>query len=174
MLSAFAQLCPAQSGTSSVPKTNPGRLTVSTPTTLIRLDTGSSRMSRSSQNTRQSLPSASGSAKSLDVRTSRLALFLQSEPLAISLSGDQTAVHEGEVFAGVQGVLLRSAHFGTNEILPAGLGRYTSSAVRTNTVIPILWGSSQFPERYGISHQPFAKGNTVGSLRPGSRGPRNI
>jgi len=122
MLSAFAQLCPAQSGTSSVPKTNPGRLTVSTPTTLIRLDTGSSRMSRSSQNTRQSLPSASGSAKSLDVRTSRLALFLQSEPLAISLSGDQTAVHEGEVFAGVQGVLLRSAHFGTNEIRASRFG----------------------------------------------------
>ena len=122
MLSAFAQLCPAQSGTSSVPKTNPGRLTVSTPTTLIRLDTGSSRMSRSSQNTRQSLPSASGSANSLDVRTSRLALFLQSEPLAISLSGDQTAVHEGEVFAGVQGVLLRSAHFGTNEIRASRFG----------------------------------------------------
>ena len=122
MLSAFAQLCPAQSGTSSVPKTNPGRLTVSTPTTLIRLDTGSSRMSRSSQNTRQSLPSASGSAKSLDVRTSRLALFLQSEPLAISLSGDQTAVHQGEVFAGVQGVLLRSAHFGTNEIRASRFG----------------------------------------------------
>ena len=122
MLSAFAQLCPAQSGTSSVPETNPGRLTVSTPTTLIRLDTGSSRMSRSSQNTRQSLPSASGSAKSLDVRTSRLALFLQSEPLAISLSGDQTAVHQGEVFAGVQGVLLRSAHFGTNEIRASRFG----------------------------------------------------
>jgi hypothetical protein len=36
----------------------------------------------------------------------RLELFLQSEPLAISESKDQTAVHEGEVFAGVQSVLL--------------------------------------------------------------------
>jgi hypothetical protein len=34
-----------------------------------------------------------------------LELFLQSEPLAISQSKDQTAVHEGEVFAGVQTVL---------------------------------------------------------------------
>jgi hypothetical protein len=32
----------------------------------------------------------------------RLELFLQSEPLAISQSNDRTAVHEGEVFAGVQ------------------------------------------------------------------------
>src|SRR4029077_6110492 len=36
----------------------------------------------------------------------RLELFLQSEPLAISQSKDGTAVHEGEVFAGVQSVLL--------------------------------------------------------------------
>jgi hypothetical protein len=35
----------------------------------------------------------------------RLGLFLQSGPLAISQSKDQTAVHEGEVFAGVQSVL---------------------------------------------------------------------
>jgi hypothetical protein len=35
----------------------------------------------------------------------RLELFLQSEPLAISQSKNQTAVHEGEVLAGVQGVV---------------------------------------------------------------------
>jgi hypothetical protein len=35
----------------------------------------------------------------------RLKLFSQSEPLAISRSKDQTAVHEGEVFAGVQSAL---------------------------------------------------------------------
>ena len=34
MLSAFAQLSPAQSGTPSVPEANPGRPTVSTPATL--------------------------------------------------------------------------------------------------------------------------------------------
>jgi hypothetical protein len=34
-----------------------------------------------------------------------LELFLQSEPLAISQSKNQMAVHEGEVFAGVQGVV---------------------------------------------------------------------
>ena len=31
-------------------------------------------------------------------------------------------MHEGEVFAGVQGVLLRSAHFGTNEIRASRFG----------------------------------------------------
>jgi len=35
----------------------------------------------------------------------RLELLLESEPLAISQSEDQAAVHEGEVFAGVQSVL---------------------------------------------------------------------
>jgi hypothetical protein len=35
----------------------------------------------------------------------RLELLLESEPLAISQSESQTAVHEGEVFAGMQGVL---------------------------------------------------------------------
>ena len=35
----------------------------------------------------------------------RLELLLESEPLAISQSEDQTAVHEGEVFAGAQSVL---------------------------------------------------------------------
>jgi hypothetical protein len=35
----------------------------------------------------------------------RLELFLQSEPLVISQSKDQTAVHEGEVFVGAQSVL---------------------------------------------------------------------
>jgi hypothetical protein len=36
----------------------------------------------------------------------RLELFLQSEPLAIRQSKDRSAVREGEVFAGVQSVLL--------------------------------------------------------------------
>jgi hypothetical protein len=35
----------------------------------------------------------------------RLELFLQSEPLVISQTKDQTVVHEGDVFAGVQSVL---------------------------------------------------------------------
>jgi hypothetical protein len=37
---------------------------------------------------------------------SRVELFLESEPLAISQSEHQTTIHEGEVFAGVQGVFL--------------------------------------------------------------------
>src|SRR5207245_7989525 len=37
--------------------------------------------------------------------TSTIELLLESEPLAISQSEDRTAVHEGEVFAGVQSVL---------------------------------------------------------------------
>ena len=127
----------------------------------------------------------------------RLELFLQSEPLAISESKDQTAVHEGEVFAGVQSVLLfggqsrptvsisyvrrvhtsvapeldigtfrqstsillsedlHGFHFDTNGILAEqARGDRTSRKAQfgqKHFLFPILWGSSQFPGRYGIS-----------------------
>jgi hypothetical protein len=106
MLSAFAQLSPAQSGTPSVPEANPGRPTVSTPATLtpvgyLQFENG---VLFAEDSTEFSNRIGIGQVTKLSVLP-RLEFFLQSEPLAISQSKDQTAVHEGEVFLGVQSVL---------------------------------------------------------------------
>jgi hypothetical protein len=107
MLSVLAQLSRAQSGTTSVPEANPGRPTVSTPATLtpvgyIQFENGTLFAENSAEFSKRT---GIGQVTKLSVLP-RLELFLQSEPLAISQSKDQTAVHEGEVFAGVQSVLL--------------------------------------------------------------------
>jgi hypothetical protein len=106
VLSVLAQLSRAQSGTSSVPEANPGRPTVSTPATLtpvgyLQFENG---VLFAEDSTEFSKRIGVGQVTKLSVLP-RLELFLQSEPLAISQSKDQTAVHEGEVFAGVQSVL---------------------------------------------------------------------
>jgi hypothetical protein len=106
MLSAFAQLSPAQSGTPSVPEANPGRPTVSTPATLtpvgyLQFENG---VLFAEDSTEFSNRIGISQVTKLSVLP-RLELFLQSEPLAISQSKDRTAVHEGEVFVGVQSVL---------------------------------------------------------------------
>jgi hypothetical protein len=106
LLSAFAQRSAAQSGTPSVPEANPGRPTVSTPATLtpvgyLQFETGALFAEDSTEFSKRV---GIGQVTKLSVLP-RLELFLQSEPLAISQSKDQTAVHEGEVFAGVQSVL---------------------------------------------------------------------
>jgi hypothetical protein len=106
MLSALAQPSRAQSGTTSVPEANPGRPTVSTPATLtpvgyIQFENGTLFAEDSAEFSKRT---GIGQVTKLSVLP-RLELFLQSEPLAISQSKDQTAVHEGEVFAGVQSVL---------------------------------------------------------------------
>jgi hypothetical protein len=106
MLSTFAQLSPAQSGTPSVPEANPGRPTVSTPATLtpvgyLQFENG---VLFAEHSTEFSKRAGIGQVTKLSVLP-RLELFLQSEPLAISQSKERTAVHEGEVFAGVQSVL---------------------------------------------------------------------
>jgi hypothetical protein len=105
-LSAFAQRSAAQSRTLSVPEANPGRPTVSTPATLtpvgyLQFETGALFAEDSTEFSKRI---GIGQVTKLSVLP-RLELFLQSEPLAISQSKDQTAVHEGEVFVGVQSVL---------------------------------------------------------------------
>jgi len=107
VLSVLAQLSRAQSGTSSVPEANPGRPTVSTPATLtplgyLQFENGALFAEDSTEFSKRI---GVGQVTKLSILP-RLELFLQSEPLAISQSRDRTAAHEGEVFAGVQGVLL--------------------------------------------------------------------
>jgi hypothetical protein len=106
VLSAFAQRSAAQSATPSVPEANPGRPTVSTPATLtpvgyLQFENGALFAEKSTEFSKRT---GIGQVTKLSVLP-RLELFLQSEPLAISQSESQTAVHEGEVFAGVQSVL---------------------------------------------------------------------
>jgi hypothetical protein len=106
MLSVSAQLTRAQSGTPSVPEANPGRPTVSTPATLtpvgyLQFENGTLFAEDSTEFSKRL---GIGQVTKLSVLP-RLQLFLQSEPLAISQSKDQTAVHEGEVFVGLQSVL---------------------------------------------------------------------
>jgi hypothetical protein len=106
ILSVLAQLSRAQSGTTLAPEANPGRPTVSTPATLtpvgyLQFENG---LLFAEDSTEFSKRTGIDQVTKLSVLP-RLELFLQSEPLAISQSKDQTAVHEGEVFAGVQSVL---------------------------------------------------------------------
>jgi hypothetical protein len=112
--SVLAQPSRAQSGTTSVPEANPGRPTVSTPATLtpvgyLQFENG---VLFAEDSTEFSKRIGVGQVTKLSVLP-RLELFLQSEPLAISQFKDWTAVHEGEVFAGVQSVL-----FGGDESRP--------------------------------------------------------
>jgi hypothetical protein len=106
ILSVLAQSSRAQSGTPSAPEANPGRPTVSTPATLtpvgyLQFETGTLFAEDSTEFSKRT---GIEQVTKLSVLP-RLELFLQSEPLAISQSKKQTAVHEGEVFAGVQSVL---------------------------------------------------------------------
>ncbi len=106
ILSVFAQLSRAQSGTPSVPGANPGRPTVSTPATLtpvgyLQFENGALFAEDSAEFSKRI---GIGQVTKLSVLP-RLELFLQSKPLAISQSKERTAVHEGEVFASVQSVL---------------------------------------------------------------------
>jgi hypothetical protein len=107
MLCAFGQPSCAQSGTTSVPDANPGRPTVSTPATLapvgyLQFENGTLFANHSTE-----FSNRLGVSQVTKLTVfPRLELFLQTEPLAISQSQSETAVHEGEVFAGMQGVLL--------------------------------------------------------------------
>ena len=89
-----------------MPEANPGRPTVSTPATLtpvgyLQFENG---VLLAEDSTEFSKRIGIGQVTKLSVLP-RLELFLQSEPLAISQSEDQTAAHVGEVFTGVQSVL---------------------------------------------------------------------
>ena len=106
-LSAFAQLSPAQSGTPSVPEANPGRPTVSTPATLtpvgyLQFENGTLFAEDSTEFSHRL---GVNQVTKLTLFP-RLELLLQSEPLVISQTQTHTAVHEGEVFAGAQGVVI--------------------------------------------------------------------
>ena len=106
----FGQNCLAQSGTTSGPEANPGRPTVSTPATLtpvgyLQFENGALFAEHSTEFSKRI---GIGQVTKLSVHP-RLELFLQSEPLAISRTNDLTEVHEGEVFAGAQGVLFSGA-----------------------------------------------------------------
>jgi hypothetical protein len=106
MLYVFHQSSAAQGGTSAVPDANPGRPTVSTPAALtpvgyLQFENGTLFAEHSTEFSNRFGVSQVTKLALLP----RLELFLESEPLAISQSEDQTAVHEGEVFAGVQSVL---------------------------------------------------------------------
>lgn len=110
ILGCFPHCSSAQSGTTSGPDANPGRPTVSTPATLtpvgyLQFENGALFAQRS---TGFSKRLGIGQVTKLSVLP-RLELFLQSEPLVIGQSEGLTAVHEGEVFAGAQGVLLSGA-----------------------------------------------------------------
>lgn len=108
LLFALVPESSAQTGTASVPEANPGRPTVSTPATLtpvgyLQFENGALFAESSTEFSRRF---GIGQVTKLTVHP-RLELFLQSEPLAVSVSQDRaaTAMHVGEVFAGLQGVL---------------------------------------------------------------------
>lgn len=110
ILSVAARVSSAQTGTTSVPDANPGRPTVSTPATLtpvgyLQFENGALSAEHSTEFSRRL---GIGQVTKLSVHP-RLELFLQSEPLAISRTKGRTEVHEGEVFAGAQGVLFSGA-----------------------------------------------------------------
>src|SRR5215472_4814362 len=107
MFCAFGHLSFAQSATYSAPDANPGRPTVSTPATLtpvgyLQFENGTLFAEHSTEFSQRF---GTSQATKLTV-LSRLELFLQSEPFATSQSGAKTAIHEGEVFVGTQGVLV--------------------------------------------------------------------
>jgi hypothetical protein len=106
MLYVFDQPCAPQSGASAVPDANPGRPTVSTPAALTPV--GYLQFENGTLFAEHSTEFSNRFGVSLVAKLAvfpRLELLLESEPLAISQSEDRTAVHEGEVFAGVQSVL---------------------------------------------------------------------
>jgi hypothetical protein len=103
---AFAQHGFVQSATNSAPDANPGRPTVSTPATLtpvgyLQFENGTLFAEHSVEFSQRF---GTSQVTKLTV-LSRLELFLQSEPLAISQSEAKTTIHEGEVFVGTQGIL---------------------------------------------------------------------
>ena len=109
----FTQICLAQSGATSGPEANPGRPTVSTPATItpvgyLQFENGALFAEHSTEFSRRI---GVGQVTKLAVLP-RVELFLQSEPLTISAFQDQTAVHEGEVFAGAQALLYSGGQSG--------------------------------------------------------------
>ena len=113
ILSVLAQLSRAQSATPSVPEPNPGRPTVSTPATItpvgyLQFENGTLFAENSTEFSERI---GISQVTKLSVLP-RLELFVQTEPLAIGHSEGQRSIHEGEVFTGVQGVVLGGTESG--------------------------------------------------------------
>ena len=107
ILSVSAPISSAQAAGGSEPEANPGRPTVSSPATLspvvyLQFENGTLFAADSTEFSKRTGTSQVTKLSLLP----RLELFLQSEPLVVSKLEGQTAIHEGEVFAGAQGVLL--------------------------------------------------------------------
>ena len=101
----------AQTVSGDVPEANPGRPTVSTPATLtpagyLQFENGALYAEESPE---FSARLGFNQVTKLTVLP-RLELLLESEPFVRSLIEKQKEVHEGEVFAGFQAVLLPGAH----------------------------------------------------------------
>ena len=109
-LGLFVPMASAQSVATTEPEANPGRPTVSTPATLppvgyLQFENGVLFASDSPEFSKRT-----GTSQVTKLAlVSRLELFLQTEPLVVSELNGPTAVHEGEVFAGAQGVIFAGA-----------------------------------------------------------------
>ena len=107
MLSICAADADAQTSSDPVPAANPGRPTVSTPATLtpigyLQFENGTLGATQSPEfSTRVAINQVTKLAVA-----PRLQLLLISEPLIHSRGEGATEIHPGEVFAGVQGVLV--------------------------------------------------------------------
>ncbi len=107
MVLLLSGLCRAQIASGGEPEANPGRPTVSTPATLtpvgyLQFENGVLYATESTEfNTRLGISQVT----KLTVHP-RLELLLQSEPLVTSLMEKKRQIHEGEVFAGLQAVVL--------------------------------------------------------------------
>jgi hypothetical protein len=176
-----------------VPEANPGRPTVSKPATLtpvgyIQFETGALFAEDSAEFSKRI---GIGQVTRPSVLP-RPELFLQIEPLAIIQSKDQTAVHEGEVFAGVQSVLFpgdesRPTISRSNQrrffwvkifadftsIRTGSLpSRFRAMYVeRSSQTLSILHSLGKFTISGELWHfsRPFEKGNTVVNLWAVSR-----
>lgn len=128
VLSAFAPCSSAQSSATGTPDANPGRPTVSTPATLtpvgyVQFENG---VLFADNSTEFSKRVGTSQVTKLAV-ISRLEFFLQIEPLVISQANNPTAIHEGEVFVGAQGVLL--AGQGSRPTIAIGYTRRAHASV---------------------------------------------
>jgi hypothetical protein len=144
MLCGFAQPSRAQSGTSSQPDANPGRPTVSTPATLtpvgyLQFENGALFANHSTE-----FSNRLGFSQVTKLAVfPRLQLLLQTEPLVTSQIQSQTAVREGEVFAGMQGVLFSGGE--SNPTFPSAIfGGFT-------LVSPRNWTSARFDNQAPFS-----------------------
>lgn len=143
-------LCEAQSRPTDVPEANPGRPTILTPATLtpvgyLQFETGL-LLARTSPE----FSSRIGINETIKLAVhSRFELLLEAEPLTHAIVERTGQVHEGEVFGGVQAVILpgegtrptlsigylRRVHAGAAPELDIGTTRQTGSCSSARTCV---------------------------------------